>query len=223
MSLQRELVNTASTLAAVKFTNIAFDKVAPKNMVTFVARPVVTLAVAYAANNLANGQSPDEIQAKIQDKVVKSLVETGLSDQEAVNAFAQHYTLDENLKPSVLKNIGNVVTTVTGGALGSFPGMLATTALCTTMGRGLDHMMSAGNHYASHGFGIGALVGPTVGEFAGAYIGNKIFQNVAEKRLDTQSQDIVSKILAERMTQPESFSQRLEAQEASKAEVITRG
>lgn len=215
MAFKREMLNVVTTLGGSYLAKKALSYVMPINDITWGTVAINTTAGViggYLGNLVCSGKTPEEKKKLVRDRAVGMLLSQGISKEEATQFFDKYYTDNPKLKPEFARNFGNTVFTLTVASVFSPIGLAATTALCTSIGKGLDNLTDKGNTKASYGFVVGHLTGDYVGMAVGGYLGNKLFQGPARKAIDMQAVDIVSKILEERnSTQPikSSFSEKV--------------
>lgn len=203
-----ELINSTSTIAGTAIgaqlgTSIG---VALHNPNAGMALSMgLGLAGGYLGNLVYNKPSPDRVRDKVHRRVVTALTAHGMTPQQIEEAFATYHPSEPLPSPGVVKNIGNVIATNTSCSLFSPMGELATTALCTTLGKGIDHLMGGGNRVASYGFVAGMLGGQLIGKLGGAYLGNKLFSGPSKDYVQHEERTFVQRVLEQRhMTMPEA-------------------
>ena len=222
MSFAREMGNVATTLAGLSAGAFLGGVIAPKGTFGTVVVGTTALAGGYLGNLVLNGKSADETKKMIRERAVGMLVSKGIAQDQASAMFEQYYDIGNAPKVGFLRNIGNVITTNIGAAIGG------TTALLVTGGIALNQITKKSakefNPLDAVKMGGGLLVAATLGSLGGGYLGNKVWQGPSKTAVDERAVDIVSKILAERkpvanMSQVEALQHR-EEQRTQSAEKV---
>ncbi len=197
----RELANVGTTLAGYKAGSFIGEKtgLAMENpALGAILSGGLAITGAYVGNIAFNKPPEEKVKDKIHDRASLILASQGI-DQASIDQAFEDYKLQNPIpKNGMLRNTGNVATTLVGGGIGNWLGLLASTALCTGAGKGLDAALGAGNKYASYGFVAGMLAGPVIGTVTGAYAGNKLFSMPKKQYIEEEAKGFAQKILDER-------------------------
>lgn len=199
--MQDELINSTSTVAGT-----AIGSFVGQSIGSALHSPNLSMTLGlslgavggYAGNLIRNTPKPELVREKIHQKVTQALSSSGMTQAQINEAFKAYNPTEPLPSPSVLKNIGNLLSTNITASIFSPIGVATTTALTTTLGKGIDKLAGTGNKIASVGFVVGMLGGAVIGKLGGGYLGNKLFSGPNNDYVEQESRSFVQRVMIER-------------------------
>jgi hypothetical protein len=220
MSFIREMGNVAVTLGAFHGTRLGVNHVLSdkNNPLARTFKLAAPTAACYFANKYMGEKNQEEIKEAIRQRAVKKLIANGMGEEQALNAFEQHYDAAPLRKPGFFRTVGNIMSTWVMSNVGiRVTTMLANSLTSLDIKKNdrkpsniLSDIFFGHDDLNTKGWDMQGIAKKAVvifGAMTGGYFGNKFLQGPAKSAYEERASDIVAKILAERAPAGEELSQ----------------